>query len=305
MGCRDAAPLPYPTDVDMLVGKIVPDLLHTEAEILIDAATVTAAASSSSYPHRSDQGLPKVDAVEDKDIPMAEVIREVDEDEDEAAMDEQPWSSELVSCYTALCAALVEDPTRGTRLDIPVPSAARTAATLVCDRKLNKQQSGSGRDGAALLVQPDTAEWPLSTSFALRHSKSRCLHPAIAHLFAPIAARQSVGLESPREFVVRDFKRSLRLATADADARLTAGVAEEEEEETEEEDSGLQSVWALLEEVLDPPGAGFAPTSTEAQHFWELLLWAAIQCATTWFKEQQTGSAMASSRHQEVIQRVR
>ena len=46
------------------------------------------------------------------------------------------------------------------------------------------------------VVFADEEQWPLATAYVLRHHPSRCLHPDLNPIFAPIAERQSVGLES-------------------------------------------------------------------------------------------------------------
>ena len=38
---------------------------------------------------------------------------------------------------------------------------------------------------------------------------ARCLHPSLASLFAPLAESQSVGLESPRHYIQRNFSECL------------------------------------------------------------------------------------------------
>ena len=105
----------------------------------------------------------------------------------------------------------------GKRWEIPVPSASMHTTKLVVDSRLNKW---TDREAANLLVLPDEARWPVATEILVsdfcdgEDFARACLHPALAPLFAVLAESQSVGLESPRHYIQRNFHRCLRYEAA-------------------------------------------------------------------------------------------
>jgi len=103
-----------------------------------------------------------------------------------------------------------------------VPTAHLQICHVVVDAGLNRQLA---RDATTLLVLPDCGNCPAATFFVLRHFGEHCLHPALVPLFIPVADRQSVGLESPCARVQRTFRKSLRLAAADATAQVPCNTA--------------------------------------------------------------------------------
>ena len=253
---------------------------------------------------------------------------------------EHQWSGEINSCYAAVLATVTTGGLpRGRRWEIPVPSAALSVRNVVVDRAFNRQLP---RDCMTMLVVPDAGCWPTATDFALRHFGEHCIHPNMVQLFTPIAERQSVGLETPRARVQRTFKRSLRLAVADACGPPVRAAALAPAEAAGaaaaarsshvigglDRSDGSGKVWALISEVYERPlasvvansffssspsanmpddgvpAATIPPDLSEADH-WELLLWAAIKCATQWHRMQSTGLPHDASQYQETLQRVR
>jgi hypothetical protein len=133
------------------------------------------------------------------------------------------WSQPIKLCYQAIIATLVERSfPHGRRWRIPVPTAHLQICHVVVDAGLNRQLA---RDATTLLVLPDCGNCPAATFFVLRHFGEHCLHPALVPLFIPVADRQSVGLESPCARVQRTFRKSLRLAAADATAQVPCNTA--------------------------------------------------------------------------------
>jgi hypothetical protein len=127
------------------------------------------------------------------------------------------WSHPIKLCYQAIIATLERSFPHGRRWRIPVPTAHLQICHVVVDAGLNRQLA---RDATALVVLPDCGNCPAATFFVLRHFGEHCLHPALVPLFIPVAHRQSVGLESPCARVQRTFRKSLRLAAADATAQV-------------------------------------------------------------------------------------
>ena len=133
------------------------------------------------------------------------------------------WSQPIKLCYQAIIATLVERSfPHGRRWRIPVPTAHLQICHVVVDAGLNRQLA---RDATTLVVLPDCGNCPAATFFVLRHFGEHCLHPALVPLFIPVADRQSVGLESPCARVQRTFRKSLRLAAADATAQVPCNTA--------------------------------------------------------------------------------
>jgi len=145
------------------------------------------------------------------------------------------------------------------------------------------------------LVLPDSVRWPFATALALRHFGDQCLHPALASLFSKRSTRESVELESPRALVQRTFKRCLRLTAVDGD-NASAAVR------------GPHMIWELISEVyerpLAPPLTSSAvsgravPVGFSDADNWELLLWAAVTCATQWHRMQTTGAPQDAGHYQ-------
>ena len=292
-------PLPYPTDLEMLLGNVLPWLLGCDLDR-----------------HRSST------AVGDGDV---------------------SWSDETLSCYkTVLRCVGSGGPPRGTRWELPVPTATLDVAKIVVGRGVFSRMLP--KDAAALLVLPDTSRWPLATAFVLRHFGDCCLHPSLAPLFAPLFAplaakrSDSNSFETARDRIQRTLKRCLRLAAADADGAVGVGAPPEADERPEVDERrsvavgsgehGMDAVWDLLSEVYErpldesstsaslasnsasasstlPSAAGAIPPCFSASDNWEVLLWAAIRCASDWHLMQSTASPQAASRYQETLRRVR
>ena len=248
-------------------------------------------------------------------LPML-LDRERADESPEAGFDHQ-WSQPTLSCYNAVIGTLASSGfPRGQRWLVPVPSVRLCTCHLVVDRALNRSLA---RDAAALLVLPDTDNGtPMATDFALRHYGEHCLHPALVPLFTPVAERQSVGFESPRALIQRTFRRSLRLAAADATtpaaATPAAAAAAAAASRLEGSHDGLGQLWDLISEVYERPLAaeevagedqGLIPSGLSDADNWELLMWAAITCAREWFLMQATSNPQHASRYQETLQRVR
>jgi hypothetical protein len=287
---EDTSPaLPYPTSLDMLLESTLPMLLERDG-VCQESPFGESAAAEMHFSNR--------------------------------------LSEETISCY----AAIVNDAqsqsadghdgssttplagfARGRRWKIPVPSATWGIRYLVVERGLQM------RDKQTMLVFPDEDRWPSATAFVLCHFRERCLHPSLASIFAPIADRQSVGLESPASWITQSFKTSLRLAIADtttpiianAEQTTASGVAS-----AGQSGQSLANVWALLSEVLERPLVAASTTvwanaadddRSRLCHgdSWDLLLWAAITCAHQWHRMQTTGTAQDASCYQETLQRVR
>ena len=186
---------------------------------------------------------------------------------------EHRFSERVIACYEAIAAAVTAFD-RSKRWEIPVPSASLHLKKLVVDSRLNKW---TDREAANLLVLPDEARWPVSTKLLVRDhyeeethvgeafAKS-CLHPALAPLFATLADSQSVGLESPRHYIQRNLQSCLA-----SEAQYTDG-----------------SLWPLIAELYERPLDALTATPSVASSVprifsetnnWEILLWAAIECA--------------------------
>ena len=212
-------------------------------------------------------------------------------------------SGEITACYAAVLAA----PPPDKRWELPVLSADVQLTRIVMDRNFNR---GLVHEAARLVVMPDPTMWPQGTALALRHFGQHCLHPAMVPLLASIAERQSVGLETPRDFIQRHFKACLRRSAADSE--MGVGVA------SDSVDGGSELVWSLISELYERPldtsvassaassdvdSLGVPACFTTTDH-WEVLLWAAITCATEWHL-MQSGSAHGASRYLETLERVR
>ena len=282
--------LPYPSDLDMMVRKTIPSLLQSEG--VTSYGPTIHAARRALHP----KGKTAVPSEPTDSSPMQIGINTVTQ---------HVWSAELISCYAAICGAALDEVPRGMRLEIPVPSVTMQQLTIIVDRQFNKLQP---RDSAMLVVLPEPARFPLTTDFALQHASAHCLHPTMTHLFASIAERQSVGLESPHASFLRAFSRNLRLAMPSVDS------VTHDQDRRGADGCSVDAMWALLAEAFErpldvSPHATLSPSlplaAGSAADRWDLVLWAAISCATQWLEVQETGSPEATSRYQETIRLAR
>ena len=207
---------------------------------------------------------------------------------------QQSWSENLQLCYSAVVDTIASGKfPRSKRWKLPVPSANLSPCQIVVDAAFNRLLT---READTLVVLPDSVNWPASTDLLLAHSGSQCLHPSLASVFSQIADRQSVSLESPRMRIQRTLKSCLRLVAAD-------------------EGGTDNDMWNLISEVQ---GRSAAASSTPAEVVdsdwttrcsdadnWDLLLWAAISCATQWHRMQTTGTPQDAARYQETLSRTR
>ena len=127
---------------------------------------------------------------------------------------------------------------------------------------------------------PDAAHWPVATAHVLQHFAADCLHPTLAPTFAfMLMAGRRGGLETPCARIQRSFHRSLRLAAQ----------------------GGEDEVWALVTELYERPAASAAPSIRaipalfSPNDHWEVLLWAAITCATEWHRALEADYVFMSS----------
>lgn len=228
---------------------------------------------------------------------------------------ENELSDSTLLCYAALIATLENGGfPRGRRWLVPVPSVSLATCQLVVDRGFNRQLA---RDAAALLVFPDDRDGSTVARFSLRHFGEHCLHPLLVPLFASVAERQSVGFESPRARVQRTFRRSLRLAVAEASGPLPATPAEAAAAAAASRaeggnDGSSDQLWSFISEVYGRSseelggGSPAIPSGLSDADNWELLMWAAITCAKQYYLAQvATSSPQHAFRYQETLRRVR
>ncbi|KAL7550003.1 hypothetical protein ACHAWF_013259 [Thalassiosira exigua] len=188
----------------------------------------------------------------------------------------QNFSEEIIQCYRSIVYAALSGLPSHRRWKIPVANGLLHPIEVFIDRRTNRRLSD-------LFILPDSDNWPESTAFCLRHFSSECIHPTLTPFFYPIADRQSVGLETPCARVKQTLRHCMRLAYSDIQ-------------------SGTDLIWKLVSEITN---SGDASIELSDESKWELLMWAAITCATKWLRMKEEGLPEDASHYQETLSRVR
>jgi hypothetical protein len=218
--------------------------------------------------------------IEDVQQTRARAVAEISDDV------EHHLSDDALACYTAVLANPFPP---GRRWEVPVPTTTLALRHIIFDRALNPLLA---REAAKLVVMPDLEHGPEATAFVARHFHKDCLHPALEALFAPMALRQSVGLETPRNKIQRNFKLCLRLMVAEEVQGLSGGGGRIY--------SATGFNWNLLSELVSDALNDFSDANK-----WELLLIGSIFCAKLWHQMKTRGTPEDASRYQEMLAHVR
>lgn len=269
-GRSSQPPLPYPAAIDMMLGEVLPWLLARDGTSDDDSDSVT---TQLEEPFDDEEGDSQA-ASDESSIGSSCSALGVSE----AAGRERPVyaaSEESIACYSAVLASS-SAASRSKAWAVPVPTAAGTRQKVV----LTAKEGRAARSEERLLVLPDAAHWPVATAHVLQHFAADCLHPTLAPTFAfMLMAGRRGGLETPCARIQRSFHRSLRLAAQ----------------------GGEDEVWALVTELYERPAASAAPSIRaipalfSPNDHWEVLLWAAITCATEWHRALEADYVFMSS----------